>query len=66
MGRLDIDSLLTIIPFEMTLKPSKFSIVIFFKKNGIVHGLKKNEHKHLVSLATKESYFIFNNIIQTN
>ena len=34
-----------------------------FKNNDIVHGLKKSEFKELLSLATKESFFIANNVV---
>ena len=35
---------------------------MFFVIGLTVHGLKKNEFKDLLSLATKEANFIFNNI----
>ena len=59
MGSLDIDSLFTNIPFEETIE---ICISNLFKNNDTVHGLKKSEFKELLSLATNESYFIFNNI----
>ena len=36
-----------------------------FKNNDIVHGLKKKkkQFKDLLSLATKDTYFLFNNIL---
>ena len=60
MGRLDIDSLFTNIPFEETTEIRTNNL---FKNSDIVHGLKKREFKDLLSLATKESYFMFNNIL---
>ena len=54
IGSLDIDSLFTNIPLCTNN---------LFKNSNIVHGLKKSEFKDLQSLATKESYFIFNNIL---
>ena len=57
MGSLDIDSLFTNIPLEQTIE-----ICTNNKNEDIVHGLKKSEFKDLLSLATKESYFIFKQI----
>ena len=51
MGSLDI----TDIPLEETIE-------ICTKNNDIAPGLEKSEFKDL-SLATKESHFIFNNIL---
>ena len=58
MGSLDIDSLFTNIPLEETIQICTNNI---FKNSDIVHGLKKSKFKDLLSLATKESYFILNN-----
>ena len=60
MGSLDIDSLFTNIPFEETTEIRTNNL---FENSDIVHGLKKREFKALLSLATKESYFMFNNIL---
>ena len=60
MGSLDIDSLFTNIPLEETIEICTNNL---FKNEDIVHGLKKGEIKDLLSLATKESYFIFNNVL---
>ena len=60
MGSLDIDSLFTNIPFEETTEIRTNNL---FENSDIVHGLKKREFKDLLSLATKESYFMFNNIL---
>ena len=57
MGSLDIKSLFTNIPFEKTIEICTNNL---FKNNDIVYGLKKSE---FTSLATKELYFIFNNIL---
>ena len=59
MGRLNIDSLFTHIPLEETIKICSNNL---FRNNDIVHGLQKSEFKELLSLATKESSFIFNDI----
>ena len=55
LGRLDINSLFTSIPLKETITNN-----LLFKNSDIVHGLKKNKFKYLLSLATKNSYFIFN------
>ena len=60
MGSLDIDSLFTNIPLEETIEIGTNNL---FKNSDIAHGLKKSEFKDLLSLAAKESYFIFNNIL---
>ena len=60
MGSLDIDSLFANIALEETIKICTNNI---FKHGRIVHGLKKSEFKDLLSLLTKELYFIFNNIL---
>ena len=60
MGSLDIDLLFTNIPLEETIKICTNN---FFKNSDIVHSLKKCGFNDLISLATKESYFIFNNIL---
>ena len=60
MGSLDTDSLFTNIPLEETIEICTNNL---FKNSDVVHGLKKSEFKDLLSLATKESYFIFNNIL---
>ena len=60
MGSLDVDSLFTNIPLEETIEICTSN---FFENGDTVHGLKKSELKDLLPLATKESYFIFNNIL---
>ena len=60
MESLDIDSLFTNIPLEETIEICTNSRV---KNSNIFHGLKNSEFKDILSLATKESYFIFNNIL---
>ena len=54
MGSLDVDSLFTNIPLEETIEICTHEL---FKK--IVEGLSKTEFKELLSLATKDSHFIF-------
>ena len=57
MGSLDVDSLFTNIPFEETIDICTYTL---FENMEKVQGLSKIEFKELLSLATKESYFIFN------
>ena len=59
LGSLDIDSVFANIALEETIMICTKNI---FKHNGIVRGLKNSEFKYILSLATKEQYFIFNNI----
>ena len=56
MGSLDIDSLFTNIPLEETIEICTNEL---FKESEIVEGLSKTEFKELLSLATKDSHFIF-------
>ena len=60
MGTLDVDSLFTNIPLEETNNICTESI---YDQNDSIEGLNKSEFKELLSLATKESYFIFNEIL---
>ena len=60
MGSLNVDSLFTNIPLEKTIIICTESI---YDQNDSVEGLNKSEFKELLSLATKESYFIFNEIL---
>ena len=50
MGILDADSLFTNIPLEETINE-------LFRESETVEGLRKNELKELLSLATKDSHF---------
>ena len=63
MGSLDIDLLFTNIPLEETIQICTNNL---FKNSDIFHGFKKSEFKDLLSLATKESYYTFNNILLAN
>ena len=60
MGSLDVDSLFTNIPLEETINICTESI---YDQNDSIEGLNKSEFKELLSLATKESYFTFNEIL---
>ena len=56
VGRLDVDSLFTNILLEETIDICTNTL---FENTEKVEGLSKIEFKELLSLATKESYFIF-------
>ena len=56
MGSLDVDSLFTNIPLEETIDICTNTL---FENMEKVEGLSKIEFKEVLSLATKESYFIF-------
>ena len=56
MGSLDVDSLFTNIPLEETIDTGTNKV---FENTERV-GLSKIEFEELLSLVTKESYFIFN------
>ena len=60
MGSLDVDSLFTNIPLEETIHICTESI---YDQNDSVKSLNKSEFKELLSLPTKESYFIFNEFL---
>ena len=56
MGSWDVDSLFTNIPLEVTIEICTNEL---FKESEAVEGLSKTEFKELLSLATKDSHFIF-------
>ena len=60
MGSLDVDSLFTNILLEETIN---ICIELLYDQNDSVEGLNKSEFMELLFLATKESYFIFNEIL---
>ena len=57
MESLDVDPLFTNIPLEETIDICTNTL---FENTEKVEGLSNVEFKELLSLATKESYFIFN------
>ena len=57
MGSLDVDSLFTNIPLDETID---ICVNQLFENTDTVEGFTKSELKQLLSLAKKESYFIFN------
>ena len=56
MSSLDVDSLFTNIPLDETID---ICVELLFKDNDIAHGLNKSEFRTLLSLATKESFILF-------
>ena len=56
MCSLDVDSLFTNIPLEETIEICTNEL---FKESDTVEGLSKTEFKEFLSLATKDSHFIF-------
>ena len=60
MGSLDVDSLFTNIPLDETID---ICVNQLFENTDTVKGFTKSELKQLLSLATKESYFIFNGLL---
>ena len=56
MSSSDVDSLFTNIPLERTIEICTNEL---FKESEAVEALSKTEFKELLSLATKNSHFIF-------
>ena len=57
MGGIDVDSLFTNIPLEETIDICTNTL---FENTEKLEGLSKIKFKEILSLATKESYFLFN------
>ena len=60
MSSLHVDSLFTNIPLEETIN---ICIKSIYNQNNSAEVLNKSKFKELLSLATKESYFIFNEFL---
>lgn len=58
MASLDIDSLFTNIPLDETIE---ICINLLFENKEEINGLNKSQLKTLITLATKQSFFLFNN-----
>ena len=56
MGSVDVDSLFTNITLDET---NEICTNKLFKESQTVEDLRKSEFKELLSLATKDSHFIF-------
>ena len=59
MGSLDVDSLFTNTPLVETIN---ICTSLLFNNENVIEGISKSGFKNLLSLATQESYFIFNNV----
>ena len=60
MGSLYVDSLFTNIPLEETIN---ICTNLLYNNEDVIEGINKSEFKNLLSLATQESYFIFNDVL---
>ena len=60
MGSLDVDSLFTNIPLEETINICSNWL---YSNEDVIEGINKSDFKNLLSLATPESYFIFNVVL---
>ena len=59
MTSLDVDPLFISIPLDETIN---ICVKKLFKiLDTLVEGISKNDFRHLLNLATKESFFTFNN-----
>ena len=59
IGSLDVDSLFTNIPLKETIN---ICTKLLYKNVDVIEGINKSEFENLLSLATQESYFMFNDI----
>ena len=60
MGSLDVDSLFTYTPLDKTIDICTNTI---YSEQDVIEGINKEEFQNFLSLATKESYFIFNKVL---
>ena len=60
MGSLDADFLFTNIPLEETIN---ICTNLLYNNEDVKGGINKSEFKNFLSLATQESYFIFNDCL---
>ena len=60
MGSLDVDSLFTNIPLKDTIS---ICTNLLYKNVDFIECINKSEFENLLSLATQESYFMFNDIL---
>ena len=60
MGSLDVDSLFTNMLLEETMN---IRTNLLDNNEDVIEGINKSESKNLLSLATQESYFIFNDVL---
>lgn len=57
MASLDVEALFTNIPLEETID---ICVELVFSEGDVVHGLNREDFRTLLSLATKESFIVFN------
>ena len=60
MGSLDVDSLFNNIPLKETIN---ICTNLLYNNVDVIEGMNKSEFDKLLSLATQESYFMFNDIL---
>ena len=60
MGSLDVDSLFTNKSLEETIN---ICTNLLYNNADVTEEINKSEFENLLSLATKESYFLFNDIL---
>ena len=60
IGSLDVHSLFTNISLEETINLCTYSL---YKYEDVIENISKSGFKNLLSLATQESYFIFNDVL---
>ena len=60
MGSLDVDSISTNITLEETIN---ICTNLIYDNVDVIEGINKLEFKNLLSLATQESYFLFNDVL---
>ena len=60
MGSLDVDSLFTNIPLEESIN---ICTSLLYNNEDVLEGINKSEFKNLLSLATQESYFLFDDVL---
>ena len=57
MASLDVEALFTNIPLQETID---ICVELVFKDNNVAHGLSRDDLRTLLTLATKESFILFN------
>ena len=60
MSSRDVDSLFTNIPLEETIN---IFTNLLYSNDDVIEGINRSEFKSLLSLATQELYFIFNDVL---
>ena len=60
MGSLDVNSLSTNIPLEENIN---LSTNLLYNNKDVIEGTNKSKFKNLLSLATQESHFTFNDVL---